>query len=66
MARQVKAAGEAARADLSAEIDRLAVKGLPGSNASGWPRLIALFPSAEVLLSELQVRLFLIGLNLTL
>ena len=56
LTRQMKAAADTARADVGAEVDRIAARGAPPTgNAAGWARLALFFPSADVLLAELQV-----------
>ena len=57
LTKQMNAAAETARAGVSAEVDLIAAKGLPQTgNATGWSRLMCMFPSADVLLNSLQVQ----------
>ncbi len=54
--RRLRRVGEELRGAVAEEVDALAVAGLPASaKLEGWAALAAAFPSADLLLDELQV-----------
>ena len=55
--RRLRRVAEDVRVSVGEDIDEIAAHGLPETAEDGWVRLAAAFPSADVLLDELQVRL---------
>ena len=53
---KMQAAAQTARHEIAREIDVTAERGLATGTPAGWEQLVVLFPSANILVSELQVR----------
>lgn len=53
---KMQAAAQTAEHEIAREIDVTAERGLATGNHAGWEQLVVLSPSANILVSELQVR----------